>query len=40
MISLRPYATKFEIHNEPNHVDLYEGWGPSLDQARDFNRWC
>jgi len=37
--ALRPYATKIEIHNEPNHVDLYEGWTPSLESARDFNQW-
>jgi hypothetical protein len=37
--ALRPYATKIEIHNEPNHQDLYEGWTPSLESARDFNRW-
>lgn len=37
--SLRPYATKIEIHNEPNHVDLYEGWKPSLESASDFNKW-
>ncbi len=36
---LRPYATKFEIHNEPNHQEYYEGWGPTLDQAADFNGW-
>ncbi len=37
--SLRPYATKFEIHNEPNHQDRIEGWGPTVDQARSFNKW-
>ena len=26
---LRPYATKFEIHNEPNHYQGIEGWGNS-----------
>ncbi len=36
---LQPYATKFEIHNEPNHQEYYEGWGPGTDQAADFNRW-
>lgn len=36
---LKPYATKFEIHNEPNHVDGIEGWGPSDDNARSFRAW-
>jgi N-acetyl-anhydromuramyl-L-alanine amidase AmpD len=36
---LKPYATKFEIHNEPNHVDGIEGWGPSDDNARSFRVW-
>jgi N-acetyl-anhydromuramyl-L-alanine amidase AmpD len=36
---LRPYATKFEIHNEPNHASGSEGWGPSDDKARSFLRW-
>ena len=36
---LRPWAVKFEIHNEPNHVDGKEGWGPSDEMARDFNAW-
>ncbi len=39
MQALQPYAVKFEIHNEPNHESGDEGWGPSLDDARDFNRW-
>ncbi len=37
--SLRPYATKFEIHNEPNHVDGIEGWGASDESARSFRDW-
>jgi N-acetyl-anhydromuramyl-L-alanine amidase AmpD len=36
---LKPYATKFEIHNEPNHVDGIEGWGASDDNARSFQAW-
>lgn len=35
----RPFATKFEIHNEPNHLQRYEGWGQEDDDARDFNNW-
>jgi N-acetyl-anhydromuramyl-L-alanine amidase AmpD len=36
---LKPYAAKFEIHNEPNHVDGIEGWGPSDSHARSFRAW-
>ncbi len=36
---LKPYALKFEIHNEPNHVDRIEGWGASDDNARSFRAW-
>jgi hypothetical protein len=36
---LRAYATKFEIHNEPNHVDGIEGWGASEESARAFRSW-
>jgi hypothetical protein len=39
MQSLQPYSTKFEIHNEPNHLDRIEGWGDRDDDARDFNAW-
>ena len=39
MQTLQPYAVKFEIHNEPNHESGDEGWGASLDDARDFSRW-
>ena len=39
MQALQPYAVKFEIHNEPNHESGDEGWGASLDDASDFNRW-
>ncbi|MEW5956140.1 MAG: discoidin domain-containing protein [Chloroflexota bacterium] len=35
--SFRPYVTLFEMLNEPNHVQ--EGWGPTQDQAKAFNRW-
>jgi N-acetyl-anhydromuramyl-L-alanine amidase AmpD len=37
--SLQPYASKFEIHNEPNHQDRIEGWGDTDDHARDFDQW-
>ncbi len=36
---LKPYATKFEIHNEPNHVDGIEGWGSSDNHAHAFRIW-
>ena len=39
MRSLRPYATKFEIHNEPNHATGLEGWGSSDAHALSFNAW-
>ncbi len=39
MADLKPYCTKFHIHNEPNHRDRYEGWSPTDDDARDFNAW-
>lgn len=39
MADLKPYCRKFQIANEPNHRDKYEGWGPSDDDARDFNQW-
>ncbi len=36
---LKPYATKFEIHNEPNHVEGIEGWGSSDAHALAFRDW-
>jgi hypothetical protein len=39
MQGLRPFAAKFEIHNEPNHLQRYEGWGQDDADARDFNQW-
>lgn len=36
---VKPYAVKFEIHNEPNHVDGIEGWGSSDENARAFRSW-
>ncbi len=36
---LKPYVTKFEIHNEPNHHERYEGWGSTDADARDFRSW-
>ncbi|MEM7032268.1 MAG: hypothetical protein AAF629_22145 [Chloroflexota bacterium] len=37
--TLQPYATKFEIGNEPNHFRRVEGWGPEDADAQDFNTW-
>lgn len=37
--SLRTYASKFEIHNEPNHLHRYEGWGQEDHHAQEFNAW-
>ena len=39
MAALQPYCTKFQIANEPNHVQRYEGWGSDDADARDFNQW-
>ena len=39
MNQLRSYCVKFEIHNEPNHMDRIEGWGDRDEDARDFNTW-
>ncbi len=39
MNKLRPFATKFEIHNEPNIRERYEGWGAEDSDARDFRQW-
>jgi hypothetical protein len=39
MRQLRPYATKFEVHNEPNHLRKIEGWGQEDPYAHDFNAW-
>jgi len=39
MANLKPYCTKFHVCNEPNHVERYEGWGPTDDDARSFNAW-
>jgi N-acetyl-anhydromuramyl-L-alanine amidase AmpD len=36
---VKPYAVKFEIHNEPNHADGREGWGSSDQNAQDFSAW-
>lgn len=35
----QPYCQKFQILNEVNHQGRFEGWSPSLDDARDFNLW-
>ncbi len=39
MRALQPYCTKFEVHNEPNHLQGYEGWGQEDYHAQDFNQW-
>lgn len=39
MRQLQSYVTKFEVHNEPNHLRGIEGWGQEDHQARDFNTW-
>ncbi len=39
MAALQPYCAKFQIANEPNHVQRYEGWGPDDADAADFNQW-
>lgn len=39
MAGLQPYATKFEVGNEPNHFKGYEGWGPAEADAASFNDW-
>ncbi len=39
MRALQPYCTKFEIHNEPNHQQRFEGWGQEDYHAQDFNAW-
>jgi hypothetical protein len=35
----RPYAKKFQIHNEPNHASGLEGWGATDADAESFNSW-
>lgn len=37
--ALHAFATKYEIHNEPNHYQGIEGWGSSDADARDFRSW-
>jgi N-acetyl-anhydromuramyl-L-alanine amidase AmpD len=39
MNSLRPVCERFEVLNEPNHVDRIGGWGPTDGDARNFNDW-
>ena len=36
---LRPFVVKFEILNEPNHNEGYEGWGSSDVNAESFRSW-
>ncbi len=37
--ALQPYCAKFEVHNEPNHIGRFEGWGQEDHHAKDFNQW-
>ncbi len=37
--ALQHYTDMFQIHNEPNHPSLYEGWGVSNEDALDFTHW-
>jgi hypothetical protein len=39
MRALQPYCVKFQVHNEPNHRDRIEGWGPTDEDAQSFNQW-
>ena len=39
MRQLQPFAIKYEVHNEPNHLRGIEGWGQDDHHARDFNTW-
>lgn len=39
MRQLQPFCVKFEVHNEPNHLDRIEGWGQDDADAKDFNEW-
>lgn len=39
MRALKPYCDKFQVHNEPNHRDRIEGWGPNDEDAQSFNEW-
>jgi len=39
MKSYKPYCEKYHLMNEPNHVHRYEGWGPTDEDARNFNTW-
>jgi len=36
---LKSFAIKFEILNEPNHNEGYEGWGSSDADAQSFRDW-
>jgi hypothetical protein len=37
--ALLPYCRKFQITNEPNHIERYEGWGKEDADAKDYNGW-
>lgn len=39
MADLSPWIKKWQIHNEPNHVDGIEGWGNTDGDARSFKAW-
>lgn len=36
---LESYCQVYRIHNEPNHVAHYEGWGIEDSHAQSFNLW-
>ena len=36
---LQPYCVKYQVANEPNHVERKEGFGPEDSDARAFNAW-
>ncbi len=39
MQGLQPYCHKYQVANEPNHVQRYEGWGAEDADAESFNAW-
>lgn len=36
---LKQYTSMFQIHNEPNHIARYEGWGQTDEDAHAFTSW-
>lgn len=39
MSYLKGICELFEVHNEPNHPGLYEGWGVTDEEAKSFDKW-